>query len=842
VRKFGLAAILTFVDKGATAAMGRVGRRAALLRQQFQGVGKGVRQMRAGLGQVATAAVPLTAAFGLMIKKGADFEQKIAGLEAVTRKAEPRLKAMAKTLGATTAFSATQATEAMTNLARAGLDSNQIAGAIRGTLNAAAAEGIDLATAADMVASNLKAFSIEAKFANAVAGTLALTSARFNTNMIGLQEGLKLAATSAGMVNASLADTSAVLGSLSDIGLKGTLAGTAFRAALTKLLKPSKEGAKALARVGVSMASMREKLDRGDVIGAFRNVSLALGTVRSESNRAALATQIFGLRGMAVAKAMSMNSKDYEEFTKKVKELRKETGATAEEMAKRQLRTLTGQGKLLASAFEGVAVAFSEAFSGQTARLVERMAIRLGQLALAMRVVGGEVIVDPKAQQQLNEIPLTIFEIARGLKDAFKTAKSVFSGIGSGIKWVAGLFGDSGASSARSVTQIVTKVAVLTAAFAPLAIAIGGATRLFGGLASTAVGAGRTILGAFGGILRVFGGAGKLGGLGKAVGRVSDVAAPPVRVVNFHELSGLGTGAARGAAATTVGDVAAKARGRVATAMDTLKGKINGVSSTLGRAGLVGAALGAGYALGTFIDRLTGASTKISNAAFNFVKQMREKGTEDIRRFNQGLKQTATSAESLKSLIALQQRGVKARVGGTQVEVTREFAKTRLIASLQRTGLTQKEIATQLTRLAPLLAKLPGARIPEGAGAIPTKKKLTPAKDALIQSTGLIPVSAGDVVLDRASLAGAVVSQLRGGLAGAAGAGALGGGDPGRTSPPQASPMAPLRIEVPVEIDGRQVARAVAEVQLDEMERGGASLAPGARRGFLERGLVGVES
>ena len=50
MRKFGLAAILTFVDKGATAAMGRVGRRAALLKKQFAGVGAGLTQMRAGLG------------------------------------------------------------------------------------------------------------------------------------------------------------------------------------------------------------------------------------------------------------------------------------------------------------------------------------------------------------------------------------------------------------------------------------------------------------------------------------------------------------------------------------------------------------------------------------------------------------------------------------------------------------------------------------------------------------------------------------------------------------------------------------------------------------------------
>ena len=74
MRKFGLAAILTFVDKGATAAMGRIGRRATLLKAQFLGVGRGVSQIRMGLATMAMAALPVAAGFGLMMKKGVDFQ------------------------------------------------------------------------------------------------------------------------------------------------------------------------------------------------------------------------------------------------------------------------------------------------------------------------------------------------------------------------------------------------------------------------------------------------------------------------------------------------------------------------------------------------------------------------------------------------------------------------------------------------------------------------------------------------------------------------------------------------------------------------------------------------
>ena len=151
MRKFGLAAILTFVDKGAASAMGRIGAKAEALKKRFGGVGAGLKQVSRGFGQVALAGAPLAAAFLFAARDGAKFEQSIANLRAISldvaNKTTPKLEALAQTLGATTVFSASQAADAMTALKRGGLEvSDILGGAVVGTLKAAAAEGTSAKT------------------------------------------------------------------------------------------------------------------------------------------------------------------------------------------------------------------------------------------------------------------------------------------------------------------------------------------------------------------------------------------------------------------------------------------------------------------------------------------------------------------------------------------------------------------------------------------------------------------------------------------------------------------------------------------------------------------------
>jgi len=886
VKKFGLAAILTFVDKGASRGMGRVGRVAANLQERFRGIGRGVAQLGRGLGSVATSLLPVSAGFGFMIRDGMKFEQSMANLKAVTLdvtgKVTAGLKGLAKTMGATTKFSASEAADAMTNLARGGLKAHQVAQAIPGTLAAAAAEGIDLATAADMVVSNMKGFHLEAKKAATVAGSLALVSARTNTNMVSLQEGMKLAAPTANLAGFAFKDTALALGSLADIGLKGTLAGTALRGAMSQILSPTKKVLNAIGgRAGLNEVIRNSKGELKPMSEIMLGFAAKLRKIPDRATRVDTAMKVFGKRAVAVMSAFNLTGAELDEFRKKQLELQKETGSTAEIMKALQMKTLGGQLKLVRSAVEAVNIELYGLIASELRVGVGNLADNIGKLSLALRVVRGEKFVDEETKKQVKLLPQSFLEAARGIKEGFAEAKVVLKGVWDTVKGVFKSLGFGTEEGTRGTAKMITKFATLAAVFAPLGLAIAGATKLFGGLANVGLGAAKVVGNTLalatrtaGGVLatvgskipRVGGLLGKLGGLLGKAGRVAEKAtAQRVYVVNFDEagIGGLGGGALPGqlslpfGGAGGAGGLWAKlsalgkmpvgvAFGKAIAGARGLATSAAKLAARFGPAGIAVAAAGyAGWRFGKWLDQKFGISDKLANSLYNLFNAS-EKAASKQRVANFEQSSAISNAIQMANTYArLSQKGVKTIEvwDGAQkkrVALTQQFAQTRISEFLQKQNMSQAEINRTLSNLAGTFRGIK-VRTPGGgaAGAPKMSEKVRPARDAFVTGGGFLPVSAGDVLLDRASLAQAVVSQMRGGLIGQAGAGTLGGGDLGRVSPPPAAPSAPITIQVPVEIDGRQIAIAVAEVQLDELERGGVDLDPGVRRDLLERGFLG---
>ena len=456
--------------------------------------------------------------------------------------------------------------------------------------------------------------------------------------------------------------------------------------------------------------------------------------------------------------------------------------------------------------------------------------------------------------------------------------KSVWEAIG-GVAKKLGFMSEGGT---RGTAKMITKFVALAAVFAPVALAVGGVTKLFGGLAKVALGAAKVVgntlaLGAkaAGGLLgavgkrfpKVGGLLGKFGGLLGKAGRLAEQAtAQPVRVVNFHEagmMGGLGGAAGQmqlpfgqGAGAGGPGGLAglrAKLAGFVgrfgvvgrllntnllaaARGSGSLATKLLGAGGTVAA---VGAAGFAGWKFGKWLDKKFGISSKIADGLWKLLHASEEVERKSRLRAHTHNVAVANATRMANQLAQLSQRGIKTIQieGGKRVALTRELAKERISKFLKQQNWSQQQIEHALKGLQ---STLRGIKVPSKTAGTAPAKPVKPAKDAIVTGGGFMPVSAGDVVLDRASLAQAVVSSMRGGLAGRAGAGALGGGDPGRASPPAAGGGAPLRIEIPVQIDGRQVALAVAEIQLDELERSGATVKPGDRTLLLERGFAGA--
>ena len=144
----------------------------------------GAKEMLGGLASIMGGTKVLgafTNAFAPSLNTAMSFEQAMARVGAVsgaTGEDFAKLEAQAKELGATTQFSASQAAASQENLARAGFKVDQIIDAMPGLLNMAAAEGMDLAQAADIASSAIAGFGLEASEAGRVADVLAKTRYR----------------------------------------------------------------------------------------------------------------------------------------------------------------------------------------------------------------------------------------------------------------------------------------------------------------------------------------------------------------------------------------------------------------------------------------------------------------------------------------------------------------------------------------------------------------------------------------------------------------------------------------------------------------------------------------
>ena len=132
------------------------------------------------------------------VAKFDDSMPQVAAISGATGDDLEKLRGLAKELGASTRYSASEAADAMTYLALAGYDTNQILGATPGMLNLAAAAGMDLATTADIVTDTMSGFQMSADRAGEAADTFAASKVlKSNTNVEQLGEAMKYASSTA---------------------------------------------------------------------------------------------------------------------------------------------------------------------------------------------------------------------------------------------------------------------------------------------------------------------------------------------------------------------------------------------------------------------------------------------------------------------------------------------------------------------------------------------------------------------------------------------------------------------------------------------------------------------
>ena len=302
---------------------------------------------------LGTAALGMT--FAAPIKIAVDFEQSIARLGAITGAEGESLKALekqARNLGARTVFTASEAASAMTYLGMAGFKTNEILAATPGVLNLAQAAGADLAETADIASNILSGFGLKADETARVGDVMAKAMTTSNVNLQQLGETMKYVAPAASSVGASLEEVAAMTGLLGNVGIQGSNAGTALRAAFLRMAKPPREAADALAELGISiktadgqMRAMPEILK--DIWAATQEMG--------DADRIAVLTKLFGTEA-ASAMAELARQAGSGALDQYVQTLKNAKGATAE-MAEKMNATTQGALKRLGSAVESLSIA-----------------------------------------------------------------------------------------------------------------------------------------------------------------------------------------------------------------------------------------------------------------------------------------------------------------------------------------------------------------------------------------------------------------------------------------------------------------------------------------------------
>lgn len=313
--------------------------------------------------------LPLVGLGTAAVKTAADFEKGMSQVQATTRytkdtmvkldgasvNAMDALSDLAQEMGATTKFSATEAAEAINNMAMAGYSVQEIYDSLPGVLNLASAGALDLDYSTQLVANGLNVMGMETSEVTELADKMAVTATKAYGSVSDFGEGLLVAGAQAKLANVSLTDTFTALGILGDNGISASEGGTYLRNTLKNLYTPTKDAADALNALGVKTADDNGKLK--DFQTVLQELGVALDGL-TEEQRITYMSRIFDTRTISAANALIANSTErWDELSAAIDN----ASGAAEEMKNAQLDNLSGQLTILKSSIEGAAIAFGNA-------------------------------------------------------------------------------------------------------------------------------------------------------------------------------------------------------------------------------------------------------------------------------------------------------------------------------------------------------------------------------------------------------------------------------------------------------------------------------------------------
>lgn len=384
-------------------------------------IGKGLKTaVSIGVKALAAGTAAVTA-FGVSsIKVGAEFDKSMSQVAATMGLSMDELKTQvgsvdtafgeftgnlreyAQYMGKNTAFSASEAADALNYMALAGYDVQESMTMLPNVLNLAAAGNMDLATASDMVTDAQTAFGLEMSEMPQLIDEMAKASSTGNTSVSQLGEAFLTVGGLAQELNGgfiTLADGTEAsvsgiqemeiaLTAMANAGVKGSEAGTHMRNMLLKLSDPTDEGTTALERMGVAVF---------DTAGNMRSLSDIFGDLNTklsdmtQEKKIQTISALFNTRDLASAEALlNAVGQDWDEIGASILDSKD----AAQKMADTQLDNLAGDVTKLKSAFEGVQIAVSDQNTGMLRNFVQLVTRGVSDLGIAFSTFDASPYLD----------------------------------------------------------------------------------------------------------------------------------------------------------------------------------------------------------------------------------------------------------------------------------------------------------------------------------------------------------------------------------------------------------------------------------------------------------------
>lgn len=400
---------------------------------------------------------------------------EVGAISGATADELAELEQAARLYGATTKFSATEAADALKYMALAGWDSQQAIAGLPAVLDLAAASGMDLGRASDIVTDYITAFGLEVEDASRFVDIMSYAMSNSNTTTEMLGEAYKNCAATAKSMGFSVEETTSALMTMANAGVKGGEAGTTLNTLMTRLATNTKGCADELKKYGVEIYDSQGNMHS---LSEIMNGLISAFETLTQQEQANLSKMIAGtnqyagfqtlMQGMSEkVKAAGMSFEDYTAALEQCE-------GTSNDMAKTMSNNLTGDIKTLQSALDELKLKIYDDAETPLRNLV-KLATNEGIAALEGIVKNLKavipVIVGAATAMSTLKLNLTVGKIVAELTHNTDALKKAFQGLTVATQGATVAQEELNvAQSANVIGLVVTAVMSLISAFGTLAV------------------------------------------------------------------------------------------------------------------------------------------------------------------------------------------------------------------------------------------------------------------------------------------------------------------------------------------------------------------------------------